>query len=169
MTLLLRCNLALWRLSNNEWEHILWLFPIPDSAKKDPTWRLWIAWLAQCKKRSNMAAVNSVTCTIWLLWRHLKTPYRLPPQSRVIMMSHKQPVPAVRLLNLNCIKNHFVHILVTAMIPAILSHSELLISQPLHECFYISRMNRRIAIWPMFVAEYFPQFWGNWKWLSLQS
>ena len=27
----------------------------------------------------------------------------------------------------------------------------------------------RIAIWPMFVAEYFPQFWGNWMWLSLQS
>ena len=52
MTLLLRCNLALWRLSNNEWKHILWLFSIPDSAKKkkkkkNPTWRLWIAWLAQ--------------------------------------------------------------------------------------------------------------------------
>ena len=36
---------------------------------------------------------------------------------------------------------------------------------PLH----VSRKNRWIAIWPMFVAEYFPQFWGNWKWLSMQS
>ena len=27
------------------------------------------------KKKSNMAAVNSVTCTIWLLWRHVKTLY----------------------------------------------------------------------------------------------
>ena len=34
-----------------------------------------ILW--QCKKRSNMAAVNSVTCTIWLLWRHVKTLYTL--------------------------------------------------------------------------------------------
>ena len=36
---------------------------------------------------------------------------------------------------------------------------------PLH----VSRKNRWIAIWPMFVAEYFPQFGGNWKWLSVQS
>ena len=30
-----------------------------------------------------------------------------------------------------------------------------------HERFYISRMNGWIAIWPMFVAEYFPRFGGG--------
>ena len=63
---MLRCNLALWRESNNEWEHILWLFPVPDSAKK-----------RKKKKKFNIADVISVTCTIWLLWRHVKTHYTL--------------------------------------------------------------------------------------------
>ena len=34
------------------------------------------SYTGQCIKISNMAAVNSVTCTIWLLWRHVKTLYR---------------------------------------------------------------------------------------------
>ena len=40
------------------------------------------------------------------------------------------------------------------------------ISQPSSERFHVSWMNRWIAIWPMFVAEYFPR---EWKWLCLQS
>ena len=50
-----------------------------------------------------------------------------------------------------------------------IGHSKLLITQQSCESFHVSRMNRWIVIWPMFVAEYFPQFGGNWKWLSLQS
>ena len=69
-----------------------------------------------------------------------------------------------------CIESYFgVSILVTAVIAAIIGHSELLITQPSHEHFHVSRMNRWTAIWPMFVMEYFLQFQGNWKWLSLQS
>ena len=69
-----------------------------------------------------------------------------------------------------CIECHSsVSILVTAVIAAIIGHSELWITQPSHECFRDPRMNRWIVIWQMFVAEYLPQFRGNWKWLSLQS
>ena len=34
------------------------------------------SYTRQCKKRSNIAAVNSVTCMIWLLWHHVKTLYK---------------------------------------------------------------------------------------------
>ena len=47
--------------------------------------------------------------------------------------------------------------------------TKLLIIPPSREHLHISTMNRWIGIWPVCVAEFFPQFWRNWKWLPLQS
>ena len=52
-----------------------------------------------------------------------------------------------------------VSILVTAMIAAIIN--QLLITQSSRKCFHDPRIKGWIAIWLLFVAEYFPQFWGN--------
>ena len=58
-----------------------------------------------------------------------------------------------------------VSILAIVLIAALIGHSD---CKPkyLHPIMWKFAW---IAIWPMFVVEYFPQFWGNWKWLSLQS
>ena len=54
-----------------------------------------------------------------------------------------------------------VSILVTAVIAAIIGHSNLLITQPSYERFHDHTMNGWIAIWLMFVAEHFLKKFGE--------
>ena len=92
------------------------------------------------------------------------------PQSWVITRFHKEKRSS-RTSKLCIDYCSSISILVTAPIAALTGQSngtKLLIIPPSCEYLHVSRMNRWNAIWPMFVAEYFPQFWRNWKWLSLK-
>ena len=66
-----------------------------------------------------------------------------------------------------CIESHSaVFFLITAVIAAVISHREFIITLRSLECFHTFRMNRRIVIWSMFVAEYFPDFRGSGRYFA---
>ena len=66
-----------------------------------------------------------------------------------------------------CIENHSVVSILVSQPWSLLSlvTENYWLHYPSCERFHVSRMNRWIAIWPMFASEYFPQFQGNWKWV----
>ena len=93
----------------------------------------------------------------WVLFPRMRNKFSFlnydytDPQSLVIARSHTESRASSETSKL-CRESHTsVFILVTEVIATVISHSE----------FFIT--HRWIAIWPMFVAKYFPQFRMKWK------
>ena len=59
------------------------------------------------------------------------------------------------------VTSHFgVFTLVTAVTSIVIGHRDSFITQSSHDHFHISQMNGWTVVWPIFVVEYFPWFWG---------